>query len=98
MLTLPETEGSSPALSVLSHTYIVSLGCLWFCTTHIYAVHQKTSGSNVLQAGARGQVSGSSLWFVVSLRDRGEGQIRGGSCGLRGYFSLDEGSSCLLNF
>lgn len=56
MLTPLETESSSLALSVLSHTYIASLGCLWFCTAHISAVYPKTSGSaNVLQAGARGK-------------------------------------------
>lgn len=53
MLTRLETEGSSLALSVLSHFYIAGLGA--HSISHISAVHQKTSGSaNVLQAGAQG--------------------------------------------
>lgn len=71
MLTPLETEACSPALSVLSHSYIASLGYLWFCTTHISVVHQKTSGSaNVLQAGARGHRSQEAvrgLLLPVSL-------------------------------
>lgn len=64
----------SGSLSTVSHSLVLDCrpGCLWFCTTHISAVHQKTSGSaDVVQTGARGRgvhCNGSSLRFVGSCQ------------------------------
>lgn len=65
----------SASLSTVSHSVVLFCrpGCLWFCTTHISAVHQKTSGSaDVLQTGVQGrgvQEAACGLFVPASLWD-----------------------------